>query len=53
MMKIDALKLVAFGPFTGKVIDFSGNGYGLHIVFGPNENVFIEIHDLLSYSPVR
>ncbi len=36
-MKIDALNLVAFGPFTGKVIDFSGNGYGLHIVFGPNE----------------
>ena len=36
-MKIDALDLVAFGPFTGKVIDFSGAGYGLHVVFGANE----------------
>ena len=36
-MKIDALKLVAFGPFTGKVLDFYGNGYGLHVVFGTNE----------------
>jgi len=36
-MKIDALKLVAFGPFTDKVLDFSSNGYGLHVVFGPNE----------------
>ena len=30
MMKINALTLVAFGPFTDKVIDFSGDGYGLH-----------------------
>ena len=37
MMKIDVLKLVAFGPFTDQVIDFSHNGYGLHIVFGANE----------------
>ena len=37
MMKINALKLVAFGPFTDKVIDFSGDGYGLHVVFGANE----------------
>jgi uncharacterized protein YhaN len=36
-MKIDALKLIAFGPFTDKVIDFSGKGYGLHVVFGANE----------------
>ncbi|MDY6989901.1 MAG: AAA family ATPase [Thermodesulfobacteriota bacterium] len=36
-MKIDALKLVAFGPFTDKVLDFSGKGYGLHVVFGANE----------------
>jgi uncharacterized protein YhaN len=36
-MKIDTLKLLAFGPFTDKVVDFSGNGHGLHIVFGPNE----------------
>ena len=36
-MKIDTLKLLAFGPFTNKVVDFSGNEHGLHIVFGPNE----------------
>ncbi|MCF8142705.1 MAG: AAA family ATPase [Deltaproteobacteria bacterium] len=36
-MKIAALKLVAFGPFTDKALDFSSNGYGLHVVFGPNE----------------
>lgn len=36
-MKINALKLFAFGPFTDKLIDFSGNGYGLHIVYGANE----------------
>ena len=36
-MKIDALRLRAFGPFTDKEVDFSGNGHGLHIVFGPNE----------------
>lgn len=36
-MKIDALRLTAFGPFSDKTIAFSDNGYGLHIVFGPNE----------------
>jgi uncharacterized protein YhaN len=36
-MKIDALKLVYFGPFTDKALDFSGKGYGLHVVFGANE----------------
>ncbi|MBW1811574.1 MAG: AAA family ATPase, partial [Deltaproteobacteria bacterium] len=36
-MKIDILRLQAFGPFTNKVVDFSGEGHGLHIVFGPNE----------------
>ncbi|MBW1782843.1 MAG: AAA family ATPase [Deltaproteobacteria bacterium] len=36
-MKIDALKLVAFGPFTDKVLDFSDSRYGLHLVFGANE----------------
>lgn len=36
-MKIDILRLRAFGPFTDKDVDFSGNGHGLHIVFGPNE----------------
>jgi uncharacterized protein YhaN len=36
-MKIDMLRLRAFGPFTGKVLDFSGDGHGLHVVFGANE----------------
>ena len=36
-MKIDGLNLIAFGPFTEKVLDFSGNGYGLHVIFGANE----------------
>ncbi len=36
-MKIDILRLRAFGPFTGKEVDFSCNGHGLHLVFGPNE----------------
>ena len=36
-MKIEALKLAAFGPFTGKVVEFAGNGPGVHIVFGANE----------------
>ncbi|RJQ66664.1 MAG: hypothetical protein C4519_25170 [Desulfobacteraceae bacterium] len=36
-MRIETLKLTAFGPFCDKTIDFSGNGHGLHIVFGPNE----------------
>jgi uncharacterized protein YhaN len=36
-MKIDLFKLLAYGPFTDKVLDFSGNGFGLHVVFGPNE----------------
>lgn len=36
-MKIDALNLMAFGPFTGHLLDFSNGGYGLHLVYGPNE----------------
>ncbi len=36
-MKILALDLQAFGPFTGVSLDFSGGSEGLHIVFGPNE----------------
>ena len=36
-MRIEALRLRAFGPFTDKEVDFSGNGHGIHIVFGMNE----------------
>jgi uncharacterized protein YhaN len=35
-MKLLELRLIAFGPFTDAVIDFSA-GPGLHIVYGPNE----------------
>jgi uncharacterized protein YhaN len=37
MMKINTFKLLAFGPFTDKILDFSGKDYGLHVVFGLNE----------------
>lgn len=36
-MKIDALHLQAFGPFTGSELDFSRSRRGLHLVYGPNE----------------
>jgi uncharacterized protein YhaN len=36
-MKIDALHLTAFGPFTNTCLDFSGAGSSLHLVYGPNE----------------
>ncbi len=34
-MRISVLNLIAFGPFTDRLLDFDGTG--LHIVFGPNE----------------
>lgn len=36
-MKILQLKLTAFGLFTDKTLDFSGNSPGLHILYGANE----------------
>lgn len=36
-MKIDTFKLLAYGPFTDKILDFSGKVFGLHVVFGLNE----------------
>ncbi len=36
-MKIDSLHLLAFGPFTRHLLDFSNAGYGVHLVYGPNE----------------
>ncbi len=46
-MRLLELNLKAFGPFTGRSLDFSGDGSGgsggpgggpgLHVVFGPNE----------------
>ncbi len=37
MMKINTFKLLAYGPFTDKIIDFSGKDFGLHVVYGLNE----------------
>lgn len=36
-MKILNLDLMAFGPFTGLDLGFSGNQTGLQIIYGPNE----------------
>lgn len=36
-MKLLELKLIAFGPFTNQVLDFSPGEEGLHVVYGPNE----------------
>ncbi len=36
-MKLSTLHLKAFGSFTDTILDFTCKGYGLHIVFGPNE----------------
>ena len=36
-MRIRKLDLSAFGPFTGRLIDFSSEYPDLHIVYGPNE----------------
>jgi len=37
MMKINTFKLLAYGPFTDKVLDFSNSDFGLHVVYGLNE----------------
>jgi len=36
-MKINLFKLLAYGPFTDKILDFSDGRFGLHVVYGPNE----------------
>lgn len=36
-MRIEALHLMAFGPFTDKVLDFSQGKEGFHLVYGNNE----------------
>nr|WP_315203779.1 AAA family ATPase [uncultured Albidiferax sp.] len=36
-MKLQKLYLSAFGPFTDKLLDFSGTTAGIHLLFGPNE----------------
>ena len=36
-MKIKSLQLIAFGPFTGRTLDFSDHSGAFHLVYGPNE----------------
>ena len=36
-MKLLKLLLQAYGPFTGKVLDFSTGPANLHVIYGPNE----------------
>ncbi|HQO80124.1 MAG TPA: AAA family ATPase [Deltaproteobacteria bacterium] len=36
-MKILNLDLQAYGPFTGRTLDFTRGNHGLHLVYGPNE----------------
>ncbi len=36
-MRVDALHLERYGPFTDKRLDLRGGEQGLHVVFGPNE----------------
>jgi len=36
-VRLLALDLLAYGPFTGQRIDLSGGRQGLHILYGPNE----------------
>lgn len=36
-MKLARLMLQAFGPFTGKTLDFAASTSNLHLIYGPNE----------------
>lgn len=36
-MKIDKMRLIAYGPFTDSELDFSSVGADFHMVYGPNE----------------
>ena len=36
-MKLQMLRLVAYGPFTDAIIDFSSAATDFHLIFGPNE----------------
>ena len=36
-MKIRTLRLAAYGPFTGEIVDFADTTADFHMIFGPNE----------------
>ncbi len=54
-MKIDRLHLTAYGPFTGRTLDFTAPG--VHLVLGPNEagksTTLAAISDALFAIPVQ
>ncbi|MCF8079870.1 MAG: AAA family ATPase [Desulfobacterales bacterium] len=56
-MRIDALQLIAFGPFTGSILDLSKGREGLHVVYGQNEagksSALRALRNLLYGIPVR
>jgi len=56
-MRIDALKLLAFGPFTDSVLDLSQGNQGLHLIYGNNEagktTALRALHSLLYGIPAR
>ncbi len=56
-MKILELRLVAFGPFTARVLDLRKGNNGLHVIFGPNEagksSALRALHALLYGIPVQ
>ena len=36
-MKINMMRLIAYGPFTDKTLDFSDSPTAFHMIYGPNE----------------
>ncbi len=56
-MKILALGLTAFGPFSGERLDLSSGCQGLHLIYGPNEagksSALRALHNALYGIPVR
>ena len=36
-MRFLTFEMLAYGPFTGKILDLSGGKEGLHLIYGPNE----------------
>jgi len=56
-MRLLELRLIAYGPFTGIVLDLSGGAEGLHLVYGPNEagksSALRGLRDLLYGIPAR
>ncbi len=56
-MRIKRLELKAFGPFSDRILDFSSDLPGLHVVYGPNEagksSSMRALHALFFGFPVR